>query len=312
MNKIRLGFLFTFLICVSALFAQKEKWIPFTWMGDSIGDRYFEMLAMVVPVTIDKLPYKFQMQFDLGATTTVVYGNTIKPYLVKHPQLNSKIDTSLVFIIEGKRNFMFKNIDLELGNKKFEKINLGYFANFGSSIHPDSIKTNTVKHIGTIAPDLFKNKILIIDYPNKRLCIIEKLPIEYKDVSFVDFEENDGRIFLPFKINGQQESLLFDTGSSIFTLLTTEKRASSITEQAISDSLKVSSWGEHITVYGKRVIAPIKLGNKKLEDSTVFYDKEKMMDGFFEQENIWGITGNSFFLKNIIIIDYKNKKFGVK
>ena len=39
----------------------------------------------------------------------------------------------------------------------------------------------------------------------------------------------------------------------------------------------------------------------------------KIMDLLFiDKENIWGITGNSFFLKNIIIIDYKNKKFGVK
>lgn len=312
MSKVRLSLILIIFICANSIYAQKEKWVPFNWLGDSIGDKYFENLAMTVPVTIDKLPYKFQMQFDLGAVTTVIYGNTIKPYLAKHPSLNAKLDTTLVFLIEGKRNFMFKNISLKLGKQKFENINIGHFANFGTNIHPDSIKTNTIKHIGTIAPDLLENKILIIDYPNKRLRITKKIPKEYQDVSFVDLIVNDGRIFLPFKINEKQEDLLFDTGSSIFSLLTTEEKANNIAQQAISDSLKIPSWGQQITLYGKKVIAPIELGNKKLEDITVFYDKEKMMDGFLKEENIWGITGNSFFLNNTIIIDYKNKKFGIK
>lgn len=26
----------------------------------------------------------------------------------------------------------------------------------------------------------------------------------------------------------------------------------------------------------------------------------------------WGMTGNAYFLNNVVILDYKNKRFGVK
>ena len=53
----------------------------------------------------------------------------------------------------------------------------------------DSLCTSTIKHIGTIAADLFEGKILIIDYKNQRLCGIESLPSDWEQrVEFVDIE----------------------------------------------------------------------------------------------------------------------------
>jgi hypothetical protein len=194
----------------------------------------------------------------------------------------------------------------------FQKIQVGLFKNYGDSLTTDSVETPNVKHIGTIAPDLFKNKILIINYPHKKFCIVDKLSSKYQKSSFVEYKERDGRIFVPFLINGQLQDLLFDTGSSIFELLTTEQNAISISEPINSDSLKISSWGNYYMVYGKKVKSDIKIGNKELTKATVYYDKIKKLDQFYNDENIWGITGNAYFLNNIIIIDYKNKKFGVK
>jgi hypothetical protein len=84
---------------------------------------------------------------------------------------------------------MLKNVDLKLGNVVFQKIQVGLFKKYGNSLTSDSIKTPTVKHIGTIAPDLFKNKILIIDYPHKKLCIVDKLPSKYLKSSFVGYSK---------------------------------------------------------------------------------------------------------------------------
>ncbi|MGI4736832.1 MAG: hypothetical protein ACRYG7_16810 [Janthinobacterium lividum] len=53
-----------FLFAATAAFGQQLPWIPFTWAeGKS---------AMLVPVTLDNLPHKLQMQLDLGAITTVI------------------------------------------------------------------------------------------------------------------------------------------------------------------------------------------------------------------------------------------------
>jgi len=311
MNRIKLLLIVAVLLSANSLFAQKQNWISFKWAGDSVSGKYFDKLALMVPVTFDNLPYRFQMQLDLGAVETIVYGNTIDPYLRRHPLLKSKLDTSLVFFIQSQKNYMLKDIDLSSGKTHFGKVNIGLFGNFGDTLTSDSIMTTSVKLIGTIAPDLFKGKVLIIDFPKNKLCVTGTVPGKYQKATFVNFKERNGRIFFPLVINGKQEDLLFDTGSSIFSLLTTEHRAGEIGEESISDSLKISSWGNYYYVYGKKIKSKILIGNKLLKPSAVYFDKEEKLDYFYSDQNIWGITGNAYFLNNTVIIDYKNKLFGV-
>lgn len=311
MNTIKLFLLIAIFQTVNSLSAQELNWISYKWMGDSISGKYYDKLAIMVPVTFDNLPYKFQMQLDLGAVVTTVYGNTIDPFLGKHPLIKSKLDTSLVFFIQSQKNYMLKDIDLSSGNTHFGNVNIGLFRNFGDTLTSDSIMTPSVKLIGTIAPELFKGKVLIIDFPNERLSVTEIVPEKYQKASFVPYKERDGRIFIPLVISGKQQDLLFDTGSSIFALMTTEHRASEIGEKSISDSLKISSWGNYYYVYGKKIKSKVLIGNKLLKPSIVYFDKQKKLDFFYSDQNIWGITGNAYFLNNTVIIDYKNKLFGV-
>jgi hypothetical protein len=306
------------LLIISSLFftaaasAQKLNWIPFNWQGDSVAGRFFDKLAITIPVTLDSLPHKFNMQLDLGATTTVIYGNSIAPYLDKYNDLKSKTDTTLTFWIQSQKNFKFKNVALKLGSVSFGNIDIGLFKNFGDSISTDSANTISEKHIGTIAPDIFQNKVLIIDYPNKRICVTDQLPKQFAAANFQPYKIKNGRIKIPFTINNKQEDLLFDTGSSLFSLMTTEQRAKQIAGEKITDSIKISSWGEFYMVYGKQVNSVIKFGGKQLNPATVFYDKLSNSDTFYEEEKIWGITGNAYFLNNIVIIDYSTKRFGIK
>jgi hypothetical protein len=291
--------------------AQDVKWIPFNWTADSVSGRYFDKLSINVPVKIDNIHANFNMQFDLGAVRTVIYGNSIKPYLEAYPDLKSKIDTSKKFLIQGEYKPMFTNMELKMGAALFKNIEIGYFKGFGSIINQDSILSKTEKHIGTIGPDIFQNKILIIDYPQKRIGVCEELPKQYKMANFQPFKNDDGRIKIPLFINGKIEYLLFDTGSSIFTLTTTKENALKTADARIADSLVVSNWGKYLTFYGVKTNKEIKFGNKVLNSSLIYFDKKETYADFYKSENIWGLTGNVFFLKNIIIIDYKNKLFGV-
>lgn len=309
MKKI---FLLSILLISSITFGQKLEWIPFNWEGAEISGKYFDKFAITIPVTVDKLPHKFNLQLDLGAINTVFYGNSINSYLEKYSDLKNKIDTTITFRIQNKTNFKLKNVELKLGKVNIGKINIGIFKNFGDEIPKDSINTKSEKHIGTIAPDIFQDKILIIDYPNKRICITKELPKQFSKANFQPFIIKDGRIKIPFNINDKVENLLFDTGTSLFALMTTEERANKISANKIVDSLKVSSWGEFYMVYGRNVNSKIKFGNKQLNPATVFYDKLNKHDEFYDKEKIWGMTGNAYFLNNIVIIDYKNQRFGVK
>ncbi len=304
--------LITFLLFTIISFSQKLNWIPFNWEGAEISGKYFDKLAMTIPITVDKLPHKFNMQLDLGAINTVFYGSSIKAYLDKYDDFRNKIDTTLTFRMQSKTNFKLKNVNLKLGQVSFGKINIGIFKNFGDEIPKDSIMTKTEKHIGTIAPDLFQGKILIIDYAKKRICVVKALPKEFLKATFLPYKTKEGRIKIPLNIDGQNEDLLFDTGSSLFSLITNKERADKITEGKIIDSLKISSWGEYYMVYGKKAKAKVKFGSKTLKQSTIYYDNQKNNENFYKDEAIWGVTGNAYFLNNIVIIDYKNKLFGVK
>lgn len=309
---MRQFFLAVFITFSISSFGQKLDWIPFNWEGDSVSGKYFDKLGITVPVSLDNMPNKFKMQLDLGAYDVVIYGNSIKSYLDRYSELKSKIDTTLKFRIQSQTNFKFKDVNLKLGKVNFGKRDIGHFKDFGDPISIDSINTKTEKLIGTIGPDLFKNKILIIDYPKRRFCVAESLPKQFSKTQFRQYKIKDGRIKIPISINGKDEDVMFDTGSSIFALITTREKANEISSKPVVDSLKISSWGEYFMVYGQTISKTIKFGQKTLNKAIVYFDDKKGNADFYKDEEIWGITGNSYFLNNIVIIDYKNQRFGVK
>jgi len=218
-------------------------------------------------------------------------------------------------LIQGQKNPTLKGVNLKLDNILFSNIDIVLFKGFGDTLTLDSIHTNTIKHVGTIAPDLFQNKILVIDYPNKRLCVLDELPKRFlKGMSFVDFKIRKGRIKIPFQINNKEQDLLFDTGASLFPLFTTIHNINDVSDenQAIADSLLISTWGEYYHVFGKETITEVKLGNRVLPPTKAYFTDRNDMINFFKEEEIWGSTGNAYFLNNMVVIDYKNKRFGVK
>lgn len=293
--------------------AQQLNWIKFNWVGDSIGNHYMDKTAIDIPVKINNMPYKFTMQLDLGASNSMLYGLTIAPYLQVNKELKNMIDTTEKTWINSKRYPTFKGLSLKLDNVDFNDIHLGYYKNYGDSLTLDSVKTNTVKGIGTIGFDFFENKVLIIDYPNQRICVTDAIPEIYANKgSFISCKFQDGVIMVPFTVGGKKEWLMFDTGSSIFPLSTNKENAEMVAGEnaPIIDSIGVSSWGKMISFYAKNVNSEIKLGNYVLPPSKVYYSNAQW-DYFFTSHNIWGLTGNVFFLNDVVVLDFKNQKFGV-
>ncbi|MGI4874542.1 MAG: hypothetical protein ACRYFX_25580 [Janthinobacterium lividum] len=303
---------FLFLALATTAFGQQLPWIPFNWEGGTLAGRHFDKVAITVPVSLDNLPHKFKMQLDLGAVTTQVYGNAIAPYLEKYPALQAKLDSARHFYIENKKNGKLVGVGLHLGKVDFGARDLGVFKNFGAKLTAKTLTDKGEVHVGTLAPDLFQNRVLIIDYPHHRLCVTDKVPAAYAGASFQPFKLKDGRIKIPLRINGQSEDLLFDTGSSLFALLTTRQQAVAITTGAVQDSIKTSSWGEYYYVYGRRPQGAIYFGKTQLPSALVYADNLHKFDQLYAEEHVWGITGNAYFLHNTVIIDYKNHVFGVQ
>lgn len=298
MNKHSFLF-FLFLFFAGGCTPQQPlQWAPFYWISDTISGKYIEKAYIYIPVKVENLPYEFTMQFDLGTYNSLFYGNSIESYLVKHPDWANKIDSM----------GMYRNIRLKIGNLQFNQLSIGHKQDFGDFIPKDSLNSNTAKHIGTIASDIFQDKILIIDYPNCRFSVTESLPEKYKKLPAGKFELTDGIMKLPFRINGQEQQLMFDTGSSPFPLVTTKERAMSIAHSNITDSLSGPLWwGEMITFYGHDINKPIEFDGKQLQKLKVYYDKDGLWEPIYKAFNVWGITGNAYFFDKTLIIDYQQK-----
>lgn len=306
--------LFIFIGC-SFAHGQSIQWIPFEWASDSYSGRYFDKVAINVPVQIEDISDNLYMQLDLGAITTVIYEKSFAPYLSLHKNLLNRIDTTLTFTIEGKTNPKFRGMNMKLGDMEIGEHNIGLFQNYGPIIPKDSIGNSKSKHIGTLGPDIFKDKVLVINFPEQKISIlssVNELPKEdIANIKFIPFQESRNRIKIPMKINGKIEQVLYDTGASIFPLNTSKEIVMEFPNSTITDSLKVNSWGEKITFYGVQLGSPVSIGNQSFSNVTAYYDERSMASDFFKRENIWGFAGNVLFLDKTLVIDYINKTIGI-
>ena len=297
--------LFLLLFFTNCTKKQELAWSPFIWKGDSISGKYIEKAFIYIPVQIDDLPYKFTMQFDLGSSKSVLYEKPMRFLMQKDSAFANKWNWD---------SFSFPHCNLRMGDIFIPNTELFYMKNMGDSICEESLNSTESIHIGTIGADLFQDKVLIIDYKSSRLSITDSVPSVYAALPAEKFTIENGIIKLPFSIKGQECKLMFDTGSSPFQLVTTKERVLSIAKPELVDSLSGPRWwGRYITFYGFSVNQTVKFAGKELPvNAKVYYDKEGLWENIYNAFNIWGITGNAYFMENVVIIDYRKKLFYVQ
>lgn len=313
---MRLKCLFFQLLTVStSIFAQsKAEWIHFDWHGETVFGKYYPKFAMSIPLKIENLPYHFCAQLDLGATSTMIYENSFKPFSQNYPRVIQKLDTTLnPYYLNGRKSYYLKNLTFKLDEKIYNNRNVALIPNFGDEIPLDSINTKTQKLVGTIAPDLFQGKILVIDFAHNRLTTFDQLPKKYSKVNFVNINIRKGRIKIPLQFGDSTHYVMFDTGSCIGDLLLDKETINKFADQneAPKEYIIGSNWGESITFYTKKINQSIALSGRKLNIKTVLYSNLDSEVQFNQEEKIIGLIGPVLFSDNVVIIDYKKNKFGI-
>lgn len=300
-----------FLLLTSLSFGQKSEWIHFDWHGETIFGKYYDKVAISLPLKIENLPYPFCGQFDLGATRTVLYGNSLKNYSIN--AIHQKLDSlGEPYYLNGHKGNFIRNINLKIDQKDFPKTDVAYIYDYGDEIPKDSIHSLSQQLIGTIAPDFFQNKYLVIDFPNQKMRIYDELPNQYKKADFVDVLMRKGRIKIPLTMGNKTEYVIFDTGNCLGDLLLDKETINSFTnpnESAI-ELLSGKSWGQNYIIYQKNLVAPIFIKNKKMSITTAQFTNSDDDVQFNKEEKIIGLIGPLFFINQTVIIDYKNLKFG--
>jgi hypothetical protein len=279
-------------------------WIPFMWSGLNLGDRYFDKAAMFVPVSIDGISSQFQCQLDIGANLTMLYGNDVAALSLKYPSFREKLRQRVI----GKDTFQYlQALRIKIGDVTFESPQVNVYRNYGEQVPLDSLLSGTHK-IGTIGVDIGRDRLFVIDYPQKRLCVIDDLPkgihVEWSPITLDD----GGRVILPMEYKGKRYKVMYDCGSSIFSLLASHHTVEQLTSAAPTDTIGIPSWGNTLQVLGRRMSDSFTLAGRKYGDINVYSNggPEEIVP-----EGVDAVTGNALFLDKVIVIDFKHKRFGV-
>jgi hypothetical protein len=292
--------------------AEKYDWFPFQWQGDTVSNRYFDKLAITIPIHIDGIKGNTVAQFDMGADVTSLYGNAIKHYFGTRQQLFSRVDTTGRDVSDaGSIYYRTKDVDIRVGKQTIERVYLQ--DNYGDEIPADSLYTSSAKVLGTIGADFAKDKILIIDYPHQRMCLLDTVDAYWKDhTTFTACRIKKGRIQIPITINGVETWFLFDTGASLFPLNTDHGTwKGMVNGDQATDSLRGNSWGEQVTFYGAPIGKAVYIGKAKMGPEQAWYCTNQRLLDLYKGEKVSGLTGNAYFFNDIIMLDFKHGQFGI-
>ena len=294
------------------LSAPPYPWFPFTWYRTTIAGKPFDKVAIIVPIKINDLPGNLVTQFDLGSGTTFLYEDAIKNYFASRAQLYAHVDTTQRGTTDaGHVHYATRGLPFTFGGAVVPAPRL--MARHGDPVPLDSLRSPSPKPVGTIGADFLDRKVLVIDYPRRRMCVLDSVDAYWRArTTFVAGRVKDNRFSIPITVNHRTYWALFDTGASLFPLSTDYATWQNLVlPGATVDTLKVNSWGEQVPFYGAPMQHDAYLGNVRLPKSKAWFTRSQRHLDFNKSERVDALTGNAFFLENVVVLDFAHALFGV-
>jgi len=285
----------------------KKNEISFEWDKEGLKHNVY---VFFVPVKLKGIDKKFKMQFDLGLNVNVIYENPLNAILKKYPKYNEEIKKGVDYSI-FKHQLLIDNLVSNIDS-------LFIYKNYGSSSPLDSLEI-----IGSIGVNEIKGKILILDFPRKKLEILNS--IENKDLynfSKLKVTEMD-KLIVSLNFDNKNYDFLFDTGNGVPIVTNNKNLYDQISENSkeLKDTIRANNWGEIIELVGSKIMHPIQIGNKAIvpnNNELIYFTKANRIIelwkeiGTEEGVNLQGGIGLQLFTDKKIVIDLKNNKFGIE
>lgn len=271
------------------------------WSSDFLGEEKIEKIAFFVPVKIKGLKGNLFMQFDSGTQTTLFYGKTLN-------KVSDSLKPIKTFYNKDSLRY-FKNPVIRINDTHFkaEKIRIA------SSLGEEKIDSSFTV-IGTIGFDAFVNRTLILDFKNDKLAITNKeIDRLGYDLNYLEDASVDKfPLLIPTKIGKKNTRLFYDTGSSMFSLITSNKRLRNINDNKIDSLCCITNWERQLPVYKKKLDNDIIIGDYKYSNQTIYGCEVLDVVNYIPSWYLFGMTGNRLFNNKIVVIDTKNNKFGIE
>jgi hypothetical protein len=257
---------------------------PFLWGADGPSRPEAKML---VPVTVDGKPYVYQL--DTGSDEVSVYGS--RP----HPEWKP--------LAQGVR----------LTELQFAGMTLSAVVAYLLPAVPDADVQ------GVIGLDPLVGKVLVIDFPRRRVCLLERAdapPALVKAAQWSNAEVRHGKFFVRADVNGKRSNrMVYDTGASADALvmdLEPWKTATGLSDpKEATGRYTLQLAGGSMEYVTAPLTGSLTVGNRVYEHPVVatapLRDRE-----FTETYQADGVLGNALFHDSIVILDLTgHARFGV-
>ena len=277
--------------------APGEYSVPLTWQADSTN----AYAALLIPVQLPGCDHNFFMQLDTGAPYSVFYKSKLMA-------ISERCKVPMHEEAERLEKFTFNLAGLQVQAHTIKMMKHG----------SDEInwEDGAINIIGTAGTDILENKIVVIDYRKQFILLADTLPLYLQNtpIAFDKLNFEGRRIMLPASINGNKTTLMFDTGSSAFALLTSKGQWSELrTPEGDVRSFPVTSWSNTLTAYQANSMAKVKFADTAITLGTVTYIEG--MSSFqrllMSLSGMGGMVGNKLFIEHTIILDLESDRFAV-
>lgn len=259
--------------------------------------------GLLVPVRLPGCPRTCYLQFDTGSTSTLLYANSLaalrKQYPATAEYLSPQADT-------------LRNVTFSLGQSTVQASWLRVLE-YGATEVPADSAAHFI--IGSLGADVLDGRVLVLDYARQQFSLSTQLPDSLTShTAFVPLSYEGRRVILTAQVLGKEEKLLFDSGSSAFSLITSQAIWQNMARpQAPVQTGASNSMGRKLTTYTTATAEAMQINSATLPLGTVTYIEgtSLMQNTLMRFSGMGGMLGNKAFEQHTIVLDMSGGRFGL-
>ena len=169
--------------------------------------------------------------------------------------------------------------------------------------------------IGTLGADIIDKKLTVMDFQNHRCFFGEEPPALGQEIVFHDLVYTMRKVLLPAVVAGKKRSLLHDSGTSGFDLITNKESWERLSKPGAEpkEAFKVNSWGRQLTAFNiasdKKIdFKPLSIN---LNQVTYIEGASFVQHASMRMTGMGGMIGNQLFMGKVLVLDCRGEKYGI-
>lgn len=283
---------------------KEVTWYSFDWLpSDSHSNLDNPHGIIVIKPVVDGMRRLGGFQLSLDIADSYIYESAFDNLLWRKPDLDKKV--TRLHAAGTTQTRVLEDVEITLDGNL-----LGYndFRVIDSRNEPEDVKIS-----GFFGYNFFRSikKIVVIDYRQSRFALLDELPDEWQSKAhMVRMQSSPSFMSLSIRANSRRIRLSFDMEPIPALVLYRNRDLRRIASEGfVEDSLRyfIPQSNRYIMLGGKPLQADLYFGPYKLKSHDVYLMDEKD----HRIGNDRGLITPSFFEDYLLIVDFKNERFGI-